>query len=69
MACDLQILRQVPLFGLLDDEELAVLAEQVELRVGGIQSPDGGSFERSSIVPTVCRGSASAHIGGCVTAA
>jgi uncharacterized membrane protein len=31
MACDIQILRQVPLFALLDDEELAVLAEQVEL--------------------------------------
>jgi CRP/FNR family transcriptional regulator, cyclic AMP receptor protein len=31
MACDLQILRQVPLFALFDDEELAVLAEQVEL--------------------------------------
>jgi CRP/FNR family cyclic AMP-dependent transcriptional regulator len=31
MACDLQILRQVPLFALFDDEELALLAEQVEL--------------------------------------
>jgi CRP/FNR family transcriptional regulator, cyclic AMP receptor protein len=31
MACDVQILRQVPLFALLDDEELAVLAEQVEV--------------------------------------
>jgi uncharacterized membrane protein len=31
MACDLQVLRQVPLFALLDDDELAVLAEQVEL--------------------------------------
>ncbi len=31
MACDLQILREVPLFALLDDDELAVLAEQVEL--------------------------------------
>jgi CRP/FNR family cyclic AMP-dependent transcriptional regulator len=31
MACDVQILREVPLFALLDDEELAVLAEQVEL--------------------------------------
>jgi uncharacterized membrane protein len=31
MACDAQILKQVPLFELLDDEELAVLAEQVEL--------------------------------------
>ena len=31
MACDLEILRHVPLFALLDDEELAVLAEQVEL--------------------------------------
>jgi CRP/FNR family cyclic AMP-dependent transcriptional regulator len=32
MACDLEILRHVPLFALLDDEELAVLAEQVELQ-------------------------------------
>jgi len=31
MACDREILRQVPLFELLDDEELAVLAGQVEL--------------------------------------
>jgi len=31
MACDLEIIREVPLFALLDDEELAVLAEQVDL--------------------------------------
>jgi uncharacterized membrane protein len=31
MACDREILRQVPLFALLDDEELVVLAGQVEL--------------------------------------
>jgi signal-transduction protein with cAMP-binding, CBS, and nucleotidyltransferase domain len=31
MACDVQIIKAVPLFALLDDEELAVLAEQVEL--------------------------------------
>ena len=31
MACDVQIIKEVPLFALLDDEELAVLAEQVEL--------------------------------------
>ena len=31
MACDVQIIREVPLFALFDDEELAVLAEQVEL--------------------------------------
>jgi CRP-like cAMP-binding protein len=31
MASDVQIIREVPLFALLDDEELAVLAEQVEL--------------------------------------
>ena len=29
MACDAQILRQVPLFALFDDDELAVLAGQV----------------------------------------
>ena len=32
MACDPQELRHVPLFALLDDEETAVLAGQVELR-------------------------------------
>jgi len=32
MACDLHELRHVPLFALLDDEEIAVLASQVELR-------------------------------------
>ncbi len=32
MACNPQILKQVPLFALLDDEESAVLASQVELR-------------------------------------
>ena len=32
MPCDIDVLKQVPLFGLLDDEELAVLAGQVELR-------------------------------------
>jgi CRP/FNR family cyclic AMP-dependent transcriptional regulator len=32
MACDPEILKEVPLFGLLDDDALAVLAAQVELR-------------------------------------
>ncbi len=32
MACSREDLRDVPLFGLLDDEELTVLAAQVELR-------------------------------------
>ena len=32
MACDSQILKQVPLFALLDDDELAVLGGQVELK-------------------------------------
>lgn len=32
MPCDPQELRHVPLFSLLDEEELAVLAQQVELR-------------------------------------
>ena len=31
MACDPEILKQVPLFALLDDDETAVLAGQVEL--------------------------------------
>ena len=35
MPCDIQVLKQVPLFGLLDDEELAVLAAQVELKTFG----------------------------------
>ena len=32
MPCDPDELRQIPLFSLLDDDELAVLAQQVELR-------------------------------------
>jgi CRP/FNR family cyclic AMP-dependent transcriptional regulator len=32
MGCDPEILKQVPLFALLDDEEAAVLAEQIELK-------------------------------------
>ena len=32
MPCDTQILKGVPLFSLLDDDELAILAEQTELR-------------------------------------
>src|SRR5215471_1125118 len=32
MPCDTDVLKRVPLFGLLDDEELAVLAAQVELK-------------------------------------
>ena len=51
MACDLEILRAVPLFGLLDDEELAVLASQVELkkfatrqRIWKIGDPAGAAY-------------------------
>src|SRR5260370_39311334 len=32
MACSPEILRQVPLFALLDDEETAILASQVEVK-------------------------------------
>ena len=32
MPCPAEVLRQVPLFALLDDEEAAVLAAQVEIR-------------------------------------
>src|SRR5262249_17342497 len=32
MPCDIDVLKKVPLFGLLDDEELAVLAAQTDLR-------------------------------------
>jgi CRP/FNR family transcriptional regulator, cyclic AMP receptor protein len=32
MACEIEVLRQIPLFGLLDNEEIAVLAGQVELK-------------------------------------
>src|SRR5579863_6630121 len=35
MACDPELLKQVPLFGLLDDDELAVLAAQVEMKTFG----------------------------------
>src|ERR1017187_4933204 len=32
MACNPEVLKNVPLFALLDDEEMAVLASQVELK-------------------------------------
>ncbi len=32
MACKVEVLRNVPLFGLLDDDEMGVLAAQVELK-------------------------------------
>src|ERR1700693_3389668 len=32
MACNPEILRDIPLFALLDDDEMAVLAAQVELK-------------------------------------
>src|SRR5436309_14449207 len=35
MSCDIEALKQVPFFGLLDDEELAVLASQVEQKTSG----------------------------------
>ena len=38
MACNPEVLKQVPLFALLDEEELAVLAGQIGLtRFGGRQ--------------------------------
>ena len=42
MPCDIEVLKQVPLFGLLDDEELAVLAAQVVQRA---QWQDGRLFD------------------------
>jgi len=51
VACDVTILREVPFFALLDDEELAVLAGQVELtkftprqRIYRIGDPGGRAY-------------------------
>lgn len=51
MACDPEVLKNVPLFALLDEEELAVLAAQVELkkfaarqRIYKIDDPPGPAF-------------------------
>src|SRR5690242_15573207 len=51
MACSPEILRRVPLFALLDDEETAVLAAQVELktfaprqRIWKIGDPGGRAY-------------------------
>jgi uncharacterized membrane protein len=51
MACSPEVLRHVPLFALLDDEETAVLAGQVELktftprqRIYKIGDPDGQAY-------------------------
>ena len=35
MACDPEILKQVPLFALLDEDEMAVLASQVDMKKFG----------------------------------
>jgi len=32
MACEPEVLRNIPLFALMDDDEMAVLASQVELK-------------------------------------
>ena len=57
MACSPEILRGVPLFALLDDEETAVLAGQVELRnftvrqrIWKIGDPGGRREARVSLV-------------------
>src|SRR4051795_800783 len=51
MACNPDVLRNVPLFALLDDEETAVLASQVELkrfaprqRIWKIADPGGRAY-------------------------
>jgi len=51
VACDIDILREVPFFALLDDEELAVLAAQVDLtkfaprqRIYRIGDPGGRAY-------------------------
>src|SRR5450755_1031752 len=51
MACNPAILKQVPLFALLDDEETAVLAGQVEMktfaprqRIYKIKDPGGRAY-------------------------
>jgi len=51
VACEAEILREVPLFALLDDEELAVLAAQVDLtrftprqRIYRIGDPGGRAY-------------------------
>jgi len=51
MACDPEVLRDVPLFALLDEDERAVLAAQVELkrfaprqRIWKIGDPTGGAY-------------------------
>src|SRR6195256_3707166 len=51
MACDQEILREVPLFALLDDDERAVLAAQVDVtrfaprqRIYKIGDPGGRAY-------------------------
>ena len=44
MPCNPEILRQVPLFALLDDDETAVLAAQVEVR----NSPPASASTKSA---------------------
>jgi len=51
MACEPEVLRSVPLFSLLDDDEMAVLAQQVEIkhfatreRVYKVHDPGGQAY-------------------------
>src|SRR4030081_3498001 len=60
MGCNPEVLRQVPLFALFDDEELAVLAGQVELkhfaareRIYKIGDPGGRAYVMASGVVRV----------------
>ena len=45
MACNADVLKQVPLFALLDEEEIAVLATQVDLKTFAARS----AFTRPAI--------------------
>ena len=61
MASTPEVLRDVPLFALLDDEEIAVLAAQVELRKFArrqriYKMGDPGGFDLVSVLIDECAG-------------
>lgn len=52
MHCSPEVLKQVPLFAGLDDEEAAVLAEQVEIKTF---QPRQRIYKMGDAVQTMCR--------------
>ena len=64
MACDPEVLDNVPLFSLLDDDEKAVLAAQVELKTYAIRQRILGTGRCTADAVTCWLRLRSGHRGG-----